>query len=312
MADGAALLAASQEIQQLDDQPDYLPLLLTWRAALHYAMGHDQAAHLNEQLVEANRARQEAQDLLTRTQTLATLGEVAAGAAHEMNNPLTIISGRAQLLASQIREPSLHRMVTEISEESHRLSDMITALRSFAEPLVPKCRPIDLADVVVRAVQQYGPGHRMEPRVNTTFAAVLPSVEVDPDLIGQALGELVRNAVEAKGSRHIELRVQIDPVDDRLSIEVRDDGTGLSSHALRHAFDPFFSEKPAGRQPGLGLARARRAVEAHGGRISLVNGPSGGAIATIWLDDWRTDDTRGASKAARSSTRNPSTEPDDD
>lgn len=286
--DGAtALLVTSQEIRQLDEQAEALPLLLTWRAAVRASMGHDQAAHLNEQLVEANRARQEAQDLLTRNQTLATLGEVAAGAAHEMNNPLTIISGRAQLLSSQLKEPSLHRMAAEISEESHRLSDMISALRSFAEPLVPQLRSIDLADVVVRAVQQYGPGHRMEPRVNTTFAHVLPPVRVDPELIGQALGELVRNAVEAKGSRHIELRVQIDPVDDRLSIEVRDDGTGLSSHALRHAFDPFFSEKPAGRQPGLGLARARRAVEAHGGRVTLVNGPSGGAIATIWLEEWR-------------------------
>ena len=92
--------------------------------------------------------------------------------------------------------------------------------------------------------------------------------------------------MEAKGSRHIELRVQTDPLDGRLKIEVRDDGAGLSEHSLRHAFDPFFSDKPAGRQPGLGLARARRFVEAHGGRITLVNGPTGGAIATIWLKDW--------------------------
>ena len=105
-----------------------------------------------------------------------------------------------------------------------------------------------------------------------------------------AVGELVRNAMEAKGSSHIELRVHTDPLDDRLRIEVRDDGSGLSEHALRHAFDPFFSDKPAGRQPGLGLARVRRYVEAHGGRMTLVNGPCGGALATIWLSQWRDGD----------------------
>ena len=60
-------------------------------------------------------------------------------------------------------------------------------------------------------------------------------------------------------------------------------GAGLTDHVLRHAFDPFFSARPAGRQPGLGLARARRAVEAHGGELTLVNTPGGGALATIWL-----------------------------
>jgi signal transduction histidine kinase len=63
-----------------------------------------------------------------------------------------------------------------------------------------------------------------------------------------------------------------------------DRGPGLSEHALAHAFDPFFSEKPAGRQPGLGLTKARRLVEAHHGKLTLENGPNGGAVATIRLD----------------------------
>jgi signal transduction histidine kinase len=229
------------------------------------------------------------QETLARSRTLATLGEVASGAAHEMNNPLAVISGRSQLLASRVQDVELRESALEIVSQSHRLSDMITALRSFAEPVDPVIEPVDLADLVMRVVQRYGPGERRQPQVNTVFTEALASALIDGELIGQALGELVRNAVEAKGSRHIELRVQTDPLDDRLKIEVRDDGTGLSEHALTHAFDPFFSAKPAGRQPGLGLARARRYVEAHGGRITLSNNPAGGAIATIWLSNWRQD-----------------------
>jgi len=136
-------------------------------------------------------------------------------------------------------------------------------------------------------VQQTKSRGKRQPQVNTVFTKPLPAARVDGDLLGRALGELLRNAMEAKGSQHIELRVQTDGPDDRLRIEVRDDGSGLNEHALRHAFDPFFSAKPAGRQPGLGLATARRYVEAHGGRITLINGPSGGAVATIWLKNWR-------------------------
>ncbi len=114
-------------------------------------------------------------------------------------------------------------------------------------------------------------------------AEELPRIRVDPHQIANAVNELVRNAFEADPSTQVEVRVQIDPPDGRLKIRVKDEGPGLSEHALAHAFDPFFSEKPAGRQPGLGLAVARRLVEAHGGRLTLENGSAGGAVATIWL-----------------------------
>jgi signal transduction histidine kinase/HD-like signal output (HDOD) protein len=284
---GDAILLIETADADLAEREELQALLACWRAALAGGAQQDRASHLTEELAEANRELIDVHEALARTQTLATLGEVAAGAAHEMNNPLTIISGRSQLLANRIKDTDLQVMAREINTQSHRLSDMITALRSFAEPVRPDIRAVDLADLVMRAVQQVGPEGRRQPQVNTVLAAALPPVWVDPDLIGSALGELVRNAAESKGSQHIELRVQTAPIDDRLKIEVRDDGSGLSEHATRHAFDPFFSAKPAGRQPGLGLARARRAVEAHGGRITLVNGPSGGAVATVWLDKWR-------------------------
>ena len=265
-------------------------LVQCWRGAFEGAVQRQSALSLSELLAEANRRVLDVQEALGRSQAMATLGEVAAGAAHEMNNPLTVISGRSQLLANRLSEPGLRDMALEIARQAHQLSDIITALRAFAEPTKPNIRTVNLADLVVRVVQEYGPGERREPRVNMVLATETPMAELDPDLIGPALGELVRNAVESKGAKHIELRVQTDPLDGRLKLEVRDDGAGLSEHALRHAFDPFFSAKPAGRQPGLGLACARRFVEAHGGRIALVNGAGGGAIATMWLGGGREED----------------------
>jgi len=284
---GSAILLVAREEEPLGDRAELACLVRTWQAALGAAAEHEFTAQVTEQLAESNRSILEMQETLSRHQTLATLGEVAAGAAHEMNNPLTVISGRAQLLQSRLLDQTLRKAAGEISQQAQRLSDMITALRSFAEPVVPERRPVDLADLVMRVVQKYGPGERRTPSVNTILVESLPPAWLDPELVSTALGELVRNAVESRGSRHIELRIAIDPLEDRLRMEVRDDGAGLSPHALRHAFDPFFSDKPAGRQPGLGLARANRFVEAHGGTITLVNAAGGGAIAAIWLPGWR-------------------------
>ncbi len=189
-------------------------------------------------------------------------------------------------------------MAQEIFDQAHRLSDMISALRSFAEPLALRRQPVDIADLAVRVVQRLDATGRRQVQISTVFAQTLPPIHADPDLLAAAIDELLRNAVEAKGSTHIELRVQTDPSDGRLKIEVRDNGEGLDEHTLKHAFDPFFSCRPAGRQPGLGLSRARRSVDAHGGRITLANGPRGGAVATIWLDPGPTTQEQDRPQAA--------------
>jgi signal transduction histidine kinase/HD-like signal output (HDOD) protein len=284
-APGSAILLVDGEPATWDATTG---ILRCWEAALTAGAQHDAISRLVEEIAQANRTLVETQTALAQSQMMATLGEVAAGAAHEMNNPLMLISGRSQLLAHRLKGDDDRRMALEIDEQSHRLSDMITALRSFAEPIAVSIKPADLAALIADVVGAVRTD--AGPKIEVVPGEATPHVRLDAGLIGPALRELLTNAIEAEGVTHIAVCVQTDPLDGRLRIEVRDDGTGLSDHALRHAFDPFFSEKPAGRQPGLGLARTRRAVTAHGGEVTLVNAPGGGTTATIWLRDERADD----------------------
>ncbi|MFI4882550.1 MAG: HDOD domain-containing protein [Phycisphaerales bacterium JB064] len=261
-------------------------LVGAWASAIAAAARHDSARRLGERLAEANRALSAAQDRLAESDAMVRLGQMAAGAAHEMNNPLTVISGRAQLLLDAAAEESVRSAAGAIVESSHRLSDLITALHVFADPPTPAAHDVRL-DVLVRAVGQ-AVRDRLGTGVDlsTSMAGCPDDARLDRGLVTRVLAEVVGNAVET-GSP-VTMTVRVDPLDDCLVFEIVDRGPGLSDRALRHAFDPFFSEKPAGRQPGLGLTRARRLTELLGGTLTLTNGRESGAVATLSLPVWRT------------------------
>jgi len=292
----AAVVYAWPGDQDTMERAQLEALARTWAAAVMASVQHEGAKRLGEQLAEANAILSETQDELTRARSLAAVGEVAAGAAHEMNNPLTVISGRAQILASRIDDDHQRAMAGQIAEASHRLSGMITALRRFTEPIRLNRTTVSVSQLLDVAIEQAEQAAGRSLPVDRQLPAeeALAHVWVDGAQFADAIAELVRNALESEKVTRLTVRVQIDPHDDRLIIMVQDDGQGLSDHVLAHAFEPFFSAKPAGRQPGLGLARARRIVEAHRGLLTLRNVPGheGGAIATIGLTDWRADQSQ--------------------
>src|SRR5262249_27914599 len=157
---------------------------------------------------------QTAQNEVLRSRTLITVGEMAAGAAHEMNNPLAVISGRSQLLSMQLADAKQKAAAALIFEQSHRLSQIISELMDFAKPMAPKPQDSDLAQIAQRAMQNAKAHNKdADTTVEATFTD-MPPVTVDPQQVTDAVSEVIDNAFQ--------------------SIE---EGRGLIT--LHGAFDPF-------------------------------------------------------------------------
>ncbi len=260
------------------------PLLATWCGAIAAAAHHDSATRLQERLATANRTLMETRALLAEAEAMAKLGEFAAGAAHEMNNPLTVISARAQLLMESAKDDADRAGAATIAEHAQRLSDLITSLRLIADPPKPRLETCTL-DTLIRsavAAAQERTGTR-ELRVRVRVPSSSHSVIVDRPMVASALAELIANAAQASPETPVTIEAQTTPSDGRWFLIVSDQGPGMSAKTLQHAFDPFFSEKPAGRRTGLGLTRARAIIEAHSGEITLASEPAKGTTATIAL-----------------------------
>ncbi len=263
-------------------------LVGAWSAALTTACAYDRTRRLSEDLASTNAALANAQNRLAEAESMARLGELTAGAAHEMNNPLAIISGRAQQMVPKLVDPALRTSAQAIVDASSRLSGLIKRLNLIATPPRPTIESVgvtDLLGLVVRdakeRTQSRGARDPVAP-VWLTVGEPVPPIWVDPGLVRLALVELVVNAMECGASSRVELLPSPRP-GGGLLLRIKDDGPGLTPRARAHAFDPFFSDKPAGRQSGLGLPTARTLIELHAGHIRLESPDSGGTIAIIEL-----------------------------
>lgn len=259
-------------------------LTSTWGAAIAAAAQHDGARRLGEQLADANNALAEAQDRLLRNESLARVGEMAAGAAHEMNNPLAVISGRSQLLTQSLPPGTpAHKAAATIVEQSHRLSDLITSLRLYSDPPKAERRLTELAnllDATVKKVSAALPKNLHAP-VYLKASRDMPAVWVDPQQIEQIVTDLLTNALQALPKTAVNVNARIDAHRRTLTIQVSDDGVGMDEHTLSHAMDPFFSARPAGRNVGMGLPRANQLAAAHGGTVALRSTLGEGTLATV-------------------------------
>ncbi len=264
--------AAAGESQRLSPQTqELLALAGGWSLALRTTQIRDEAKTLAEQLAEANRQLQTAQNEILRSRTIVTVGEMAAGAAHEMNNPLAVISGRSQLLATQLTDVKQKTAAKVIHEQAQRLSDIITELMKFAKPTPPKLSIIDASELVNKALHEAKAANDPADRsIEVTFGDV-PLVNVDYVQVTAAMAEVIGNAIQATDVKdgQIDIHAGFDPYSNRVAIVVQDNGSGMDEPTLKRAFDPFFSAKPAGRRRGMGLAKALRWVESSGGSIRL-------------------------------------------
>lgn len=287
---GALLCRAPGAVQ---DGQAMEALTRSWTAAVAAAARHQGARRLGEQLATANNALLEAQAVLVESRADRRLAQVSAGAAHEMNNSLTVISGQAQGLLKANDLALVHPAARSIERAAGRLSELISALHFFANPPAPKTREASVERIVrdaidaavrrTRAEASKSRDARSDSTIIPIFEVGIPEVRVDPSQMSDAVTELVLNAIQSRPRGRVEVRVHADADDGRLIISVADDGVGMNEETLEHAFDPFFSERPAGRRTGLGLSKARRLVELNHGVIEIESVPDEGTTARIVL-----------------------------
>jgi signal transduction histidine kinase len=239
---------------------------------------HDQ---LTETVLSLRTELSEKNRLLERKNRLAALGEMAAGLAHEIRNPLGGIHLYASLLAQDVagKKDSL-QLVQKISGGVRRLEALVGQVLQFSREIHVSLEAIDLAEVVDQAVE-LAAGKTAERRVTCHVAGPRPlNVTADPLLLGQALLNLLLNAAEAAPQGGT-VRVRFSPPAPdgsdvkQFHLEVCDDGPGIPPHVLDKIFNPFFTTKDTGT--GLGLAIVHRVVEAHDGTILATNAECGGA-----------------------------------
>ncbi len=214
---------------------------------------------------------------------LESLAELAAGAGHEINNPLAIIGGRSQLLLRDEESPERQRELALIVAQVRRANEMIADMRLFSRPPEPEPEAFDLLELVSQTVAEFADQATDRAIELVRIGEIEPvQIEADPVQIGVVLHAIVRNAIEAIGREGVvEISVRRTPVGAEVS--VADDGPGILPEERRHLFDPFYSARQAGRGLGFGLSKAWRIVTNHGGKIEVDSEPGEGAVFVVKL-----------------------------
>ncbi|HEY1188061.1 MAG TPA: HAMP domain-containing sensor histidine kinase [Gemmata sp.] len=207
-------------------------------------------------------------DAQTRDAKLRALAELAAGAGHEINNPLAVISGHAQRLYRTEPDPDRGEALQSIIRQTHRIAGIVRDLMQFARPPQPTPHRFPAAELVATACDELGP-FAAEKKVRLEAGAVAQGALVrgDRPQLKHALVAVLRNGIEAAGADGW-VRIGCSEADeDFVTFVIEDSGPGLAGATLEHAFDPFFCGRSAGRGRGLGLSTAWQFARQNGGDI---------------------------------------------
>jgi signal transduction histidine kinase len=236
-----------------------------------------------EDLAEANRNLNAAEAAVRRSDRLAALGQLSAGLAHELRNPLGTIKGSAEMLARSVAaENDVAREVAGfISSEVDRSNALVTRFLEFARPLKLKLAKADVGQVLDRAVAlverdapQYG------ATVYKNYSPDLPPFSFDSELMERVFYNLVLNAAQASADDGA-VTVKTRPVDGGAEVSVIDRGQGIDPKIFDQIFNPFFTTKPEGS--GLGLAIVSKIVDEHGGKMAVESEPGKGSVFRVFL-----------------------------
>jgi len=243
---------------------------------------------LAEQLTKANRELERAQAEARRSERLAALGQLSAGLAHEIRNPLGVIKGSAEILNRKLENsnPLASELAGYISSEVNRASGLVTRFLDFAKPLRTETRPqlvTTLLDRALKSVTEQWHGGKIS--VHREYQDNLPLVPLDKNLCEQAFVNLVQNAYEAMGTKGGALRIEVSAGNSNgrrgVEISLQDTGPGVSPEMHDQIFNPFVTTKKTG--VGLGLSIVSKIVDEHHGLIRLENSRENGACFVIFF-----------------------------
>lgn len=221
-----------------------------------------------------------------RAERLAIIGRMSAGAAHEINNPLAVVMGRAQMLLSKLTAPEEVKALEIIIEQGRRVTRILSDLMQFARPPKPRLQPAQVTAVLQHLATARRPFLAgLNIAVEESYEDDLPRVRLDRYQIEQVMLQIFLNAEQAmqRAGGTLRLTAAAGPARRSVIIRVEDTGPGMPPEVLEHCFEPFFTTRRPGDGTGLGLSICHGVIEAHGGSIAMHSIEGKGAAVTISL-----------------------------
>ena len=223
---------------------------------------------------------------LIQNERLAAMGQMIAGVAHELNNPLTAVLGVTELLRDSSGDDAARRQLEIAHRQARRAAQIVQSLLTFSRPPQPRKICLNLSELIQRSLQLHEHSLRSN-RITVDFSAAsdLPLVLGDASQLTQVFLNVIANAEQAirEIRDHGTVRIRVSRAADRIVATFQDDGAGIRRDILPKIFDPFFTTKRPGRGTGLGLSICLAILREHNGEIEAQPLPQGGSLFTTWL-----------------------------
>lgn len=236
--------------------------------------------------LQATQELRQSQEHLHQSEKLAALGQLLAGVAHELNNPLTVVVGRAAILEEKLAGTENGKAIAGLREAADRCNRIVKTFLAMARQSAPRRGPVNLNRLAEAALDMTAYGMRSAGiSVETSFSPDLPEVEGDEDQLIQVFTNLMLNAQHAlerlQGERRVRVSSRLET--DKVVITVIDNGPGVPEDLTGRIFEPFFTTKDVGEGTGMGLAMSRGMIEEHEGTLAYEAARGGGACFRVTL-----------------------------
>ncbi len=245
---------------------------------------------LQQELVERQRAEEEIRrqrEALHQSEKMSALGSMLAGVAHELNNPLAVVVGRAALMEKQVANSAIRGKVVKIREAAERCARIVKTFLAIARQQSPQRKPVQINDILRAAVgvTEYGL-QTSDVKVEMALNPDVPLVNADGDQLSQVFMNIIVNAQHAVQQiappRRLSISTHYIPPDE-VVIEFSDNGPGVPEEIHARIFDPFFTSKSVGEGTGIGLSYSYGVIQSHGGHLTLDENYADGARFVIRL-----------------------------